>query len=48
MGRTKTHYTFKPLNVARYAIWSLFALALIVAPLVFTSSLALTMLSQIG
>lgn len=48
MGRTKTHYVFKPLNVARYVIWSLFALALIVAPLVFTSSLALTMLSQIG
>jgi branched-chain amino acid transport system permease protein len=48
MARTKTHYSFKPLNVARYAIWSLFALALVVAPLVFKSSLALTMLSQIG
>jgi len=48
MARTTTHYVFKPLNVARYAIWSLFALALIVAPLVFTSSLALTMLSQMG
>jgi branched-chain amino acid transport system permease protein len=48
MARTKTHYSFKPLNVARYLVWSLFALALVVAPLVFTSSLALTMLSQIG
>lgn len=48
MGRTATHYTFKPLNVARYAIWTLFALALIAAPHVFRSSLALTMLSQIG
>ncbi len=38
----------KPLNVGRIAIWSAFALALIVAPLIFTSSLALTMLSQIG
>lgn len=42
------YYRFKPLNIGRIVIWSLFALALIVAPLVFTSSLALTMLSQIG
>ena len=42
------HYRFKPLNVGRMAIWSAFALLLIVAPLLFTSSLALTMLSQIG
>ena len=48
MARTRTHYSFKPLNIGRYVIWSLFALALIAAPLVFTSSLALTMLSQIG
>jgi branched-chain amino acid transport system permease protein len=48
MARSKTHYSFEPINVGRYVIWSLFALALIVAPLVFTSSLALTMLSQIG
>ena len=32
----------------RIAVWSLFALLLIAAPLVFTSSLALTMLSQMG
>ncbi|MDR0200658.1 MAG: branched-chain amino acid ABC transporter permease [Delftia acidovorans] len=42
------HYSFQPLNLGRILIWSVFALALIVAPLVFTSSLALTMLSQIG
>ncbi|WP_280192078.1 branched-chain amino acid ABC transporter permease [Delftia sp. PS-11] len=42
------HYSFQPLNIGRILIWGLFALALIVAPLVFTSSLALTMLSQIG
>ncbi|EJL75266.1 ABC-type branched-chain amino acid transport system, permease component [Variovorax sp. CF313] len=38
----------KPWNIARLLIWSLFAVALIAAPHVFRSSLALTMLSQIG
>ena len=42
------HYRFKPWNVGRIVIWSLFAIALIVAPMLFRSSLALTMLSQIG
>jgi branched-chain amino acid transport system permease protein len=42
------YYSFKPLNVGRFVIWSLFAIALGVAPLLFKSSLALTMLSQIG
>ncbi|MDZ7862077.1 branched-chain amino acid ABC transporter permease [Acidovorax sp.] len=42
------HYRFKPWNVGRLVIWSLFAAMLIVAPHVFRSSLALTMLSQIG
>ena len=37
-----------PLNVGRIAVWSVFAVALVVAPMIFTSSLALTMLSQIG
>jgi len=41
-------YRFRPLNVGRFAVWLLFAIALIVAPLLFTSSLAMTMLSQIG
>ena len=42
-----THYRFKPWNVGRFVIWTLFA-PLIAAPHLFTSSLALTMLSQIG
>ncbi|WP_198969116.1 branched-chain amino acid ABC transporter permease [Xylophilus sp. ASV27] len=48
MHAPSTHYRFQPLNIGRYLLWSLFALALAVAPLLFTSSLALTMLSQIG
>jgi branched-chain amino acid transport system permease protein len=47
-GNNKAFYSFEPINVGRYVIWSLFALVLAVAPLLFTSSLALTMLSQIG
>ncbi|RZL67591.1 MAG: branched-chain amino acid ABC transporter permease [Variovorax sp.] len=45
---TTKYYSFKPLNIGRILVWSLFAVALIVAPMIFTSSLALTMLSQIG
>ena len=45
---TTPYYRFKPWNIGRVLIWSLFAIALIVAPMLFTSSLALTMLSQIG
>ena len=41
-------YQFKPLNVSRILIWSGFALLMIVAPLVFTSSLGRTLLSQMG
>ncbi|MDB5732350.1 MAG: transporter permease [Variovorax sp.] len=41
-------YRLAPWNVTRVVIWSLFALALLLAPLVFRTSLALTMLSQIG
>lgn len=42
------YYRFKPWNIGRWLIWSLFAIALMVAPMLFRSSLALTMLSQIG
>lgn len=42
------YYRFKPLNLGRFFIWSLFAIVLIVAPMVFKTSLALTMLSQMG
>ncbi len=45
---TTSYHRFKPWNVGRIVIWSLFALSLIVAPMLFKSSLALTMLSQIG
>jgi len=44
----KTHYQFKPYNVGRWIVWSLFAIVLMVAPLLWTSSLAHTMLSQMG
>jgi branched-chain amino acid transport system permease protein len=45
---SKTHYEFKPLNVGRWLVWGLFALILVIAPLIFTSSLSQTMLSQMG
>ena len=48
MALTKTHYEFKPYNVARWVIWSLFALLLVVSPMVFTSNLSITMLTQMG
>lgn len=43
-----THYEFRPYNVGRWIIWGLFAALLIVAPMLFTSSLSHTMLSQMG
>lgn len=44
----KNYYEFKPINVGRWLIWSLFALMLALVPLVFTSSLSITILSQMG
>ena len=41
-------HSFQPLGLGRVAVWSTFALLLVASPLVFTSSLALTMLSQMG
>ena len=41
-------YSFKPWNIGRIVVWSFFAILLIAAPMVFRSSLALTMLSQMG
>ncbi|ARU06257.1 branched-chain amino acid ABC transporter permease [Comamonas serinivorans] len=48
MARTAAPFTYRPLNLGRWLVWTGFALALILAPKVFTSSLALTMLSQMG
>jgi branched-chain amino acid transport system permease protein len=48
MRASKTHYEFKPYNVARWIIWSLFTLLLLLAPRMFSSNLAVNMLSQIG
>ncbi len=44
----KKYYEFKPLNLGRWVVWSLFALVLVLMPLAFTSSLAVTILSQMG
>ncbi|GBU14876.1 hypothetical protein AwPolaro_02540 [Polaromonas sp.] len=41
-------YSFKSFNAGRWLVWSLYALLLVVAPMLFKSSLALTMLSQVG
>ena len=41
-------YRFKPYNVGRWVIWGLYALVMLVAPLIWTSSLSLTMLTQVG
>jgi len=45
---TQAYYEFRPLNVGRWLIWGGFALVLLVAPMLFTSSLSHTMLSQMG
>ena len=42
------YYKFKPYNLGRLIIWSLFALVLMVMPLIFTSQLSATMLAQMG
>jgi branched-chain amino acid transport system permease protein len=44
----RPHYHFRPYNVGRWLIWGLFALALVVAPLIWTSSFNQSMLSQIA
>ncbi|HEX5356526.1 MAG TPA: branched-chain amino acid ABC transporter permease [Aquabacterium sp.] len=41
-------YRFRPLNVGRWVLWSVYALVLFVAPMFFKSSLAMTMLTQMG
>lgn len=41
-------YSFRPYNVGRVVIWSLFALVLALTPLMFSGGLAMTVLSQMG
>ncbi|MEO6278585.1 branched-chain amino acid ABC transporter permease [Roseateles sp.] len=47
MAATK-EFHFKPHNVGRWIVWGCFALILLVAPRVWTSGLAQTMLTQMG
>ena len=44
----RQYVAFKPINIGRWFVWSAFALLLVAAPLLWTSSLAHTMLSQMG
>jgi branched-chain amino acid transport system permease protein len=48
LHESRPRYRFEPRNVGRWIVWGGYALVLLVAPLVFTSSLSLTMLSQMG
>jgi branched-chain amino acid transport system permease protein len=42
------YYEFKPINLGRWIVWSLFAVPMLFAPMVFESGLGITVLSQIG
>ena len=44
----KNVYAFTPVNVGRWVLWSLFALVLLVAPILFDSGTSMTMLSKMG
>jgi len=39
---------YKPINLARWLIWSAFAILLIIAPMIFNKGASLSLLSQIG
>lgn len=39
---------FRPINLGRWILWSGYAIVLAIAPLVFTQSFAITLLSQMG
>jgi len=45
---TERAFHFRPHDVGRWAVWSGYALVLLLAPLVFSSSLSQTLLSQMG
>jgi len=44
----RSTYGFKPYNVGRWIVWGGYALVMLVAPMWWSSSLSLTMLSQMG
>ena len=44
----RQYFSFTPINIGRWLIWGGFALVLIFAPLIWTSSLSRTMLLQMG
>lgn len=45
---TETSFHFSPVNLGRWIVWGGYALILLVAPLVLSSSLSQTLLSQMG
>jgi branched-chain amino acid transport system permease protein len=45
---TETSFHFRPINLGRCIVWGGYALVLLLAPLVFSSSLSQTLLSQMG
>ena len=45
---TDAAFHFRPYDVARWLVWSGYALVLLLAPVVFSSSLSQTLLSQMG
>ena len=45
---TEASFHFRPINLGRWIVWSGYALVLLLAPLVFSSSLSQTLLSQMG
>ncbi len=45
---TDASFHFRPINLGRWLVWGSYALVLIIAPLVFSSSLSQTLLSQMG
>jgi branched-chain amino acid transport system permease protein len=48
MTTTTITMKYSPLNLGRWLVWSLFALILIVAPLIFNKGASLSILSQMG
>src|SRR3954471_14056070 len=45
---TEQSFHFRPINLGRWLVWGGYGLVLLVAPLVFSSSLSQTLMSQMG